>query len=58
MLEPIKIVIHDVNIEPVPRPHNKYKYPPILESSFEFEAPVTDDSALGIYKKEESEAGT
>lgn len=47
MLEPIKTVIVDVNIEPVPRPCNRRRYPHILD----FEAPVTDDPALDIYKK-------
>lgn len=42
----------DVDIEPVPRVRHEYKYSPIIESSFEFEAPVKDDPALDIYKRE------
>lgn len=42
----------ELDIEPVPRPRNEYKYPPIIESSFEFETPIEDDPALDIYKQE------
>lgn len=42
----------DVDIEPVPRPRNEHKYPPIIESSFEFETPIEEDPALDIYKQE------
>lgn len=53
-LEPIEQIefSFDVDIEPVPRPRNEHKYPPIIESSFEFEAPVKDDPELDIYKRE------
>lgn len=42
----------DVDIEPVPRPHNEHKYPPIIKSSFEFKMPIEEDPALDIYKRE------
>lgn len=53
-LKPIEQIefFFDVNIEPVPRPRNEHKYPPIIESSFEFEASVKEDPALDIYKQE------